>query len=468
MSTFQKNYLANKLGLTQVFLGVLISGLLVVAFKMGVLGLGAAGFLLFLFILTPLLINKNGFFLFLWLFIAPSFDNFQVQVAGTNLIVLIITGLTVPYSLILLLRDTRQIVEKMPFTLCLLLFNLVLFLNFFRPDLMPGVPVEFLRLFFEIIIIYCYYNLNKQHKTERLFTQVNYFIILNSLIAILQRVTGVGLMMIEGVPRVGGLVGHPNCLAFLNVLYLPFAIHHLLNAHSSRQKQLWLAGVFIATLALMLTLCKNVIFTMFCEYFILFLFLPAKLRIRAGIGVIVFVCALIGMNALLNFGLFDLFAERFGNNSSMDWRHRVWGYLLNDIDITNIWLGHGVNAAKMTIQSLSKFAADLPVYTHNVYIQILYENGLTGLFLLASFIQPTLHFLSCFVKQMTVNRVLPLLILFAIFINMATDNSVMLRTPMSFAWLFIAYFYLVSIEKKEIMPPVEYTPDKPGVKPIYQ
>jgi O-antigen ligase len=420
--------------------------LLAILVKIGLLGVLAASLLLLVIIVTPLLMNRYSLFLFLWLFMVPAFDNMRdFLVAGTNPLVFLITGITLPFAMILIGRDFTKVSKDLPFISTLLGFNLILTANLLRPDAEPGVLLECLKLFFEIFIIFCAYREIKAGQADRLFRQVNWFILFNSGIAFFQRLTGIGLAVIEGVPRVGGLVGHPNCLAFLNVLYLPFGIYQLLQAKTPSQRNFWLMGVITATAALLLTLCKNVILTMVLQYLILFLFLPKQSKIRCVSIVLAFVGITLSANFIFNLGLMNLILERFANNDSMEWRLKIWGYLLNNIDLSSLFTGHGVNAGKAVIRMAGTTETN---FIHNIYLQLLYEYGLTGLLFLFAFLQPSLKFISAFFQaktmQVRLNRVFPLLILMAIFINMATDNSVFLRTPMCFAWVFITYFYLQS------------------------
>jgi O-antigen ligase len=423
---------------------VLTVGLLAILVKVGALGVLAMVGLLGVTLLTPLLMNRYGLFLFLWLFIVPSFDNVRsLLVAGTNPVVFLITGLTLPFAFWLVGRDMGKVTKALPFAGFLLLFNGMLCLNIPRPDAEPGVPLECLKLFFEAFVLFCGYRVMVEGNWERLFNQLNGFMIFNSGVAFFQRLTGIGLDVIEGLPRVGGLVGHPNCLAFLNALYIPFGIARLLQAKTTQQRIFWLVGVVAATLALLLTLCKSVIFCMVLDYAVLFLFLPNTLKRRCLAVLVLMVVLLLSANALFDLRLFAMFSERLGNNDSMAWRFKIWRELLGNMDGATLLVGHGVNAGKALVHQVVPGDS---MFIHNIYIQLLYEYGATGFALIAAFLQPAMQFLRSLWNAKgaaeRLNAVLPLLILLTIFINMATDNSVFLRTPMCFAWLFLAYFYL--------------------------
>jgi hypothetical protein len=412
--------------------------------KFGVLGFMGLTGILFMVLLTPLLMNRYWFFLVLWQFISPVFDNMRtLLVAGTNPVIFLITGITVPFAFYLILRDSFSTMKALPFLGFLMAFNLVIFINLFRPEAEPGVLLEGLKLTIEIFIIICGYHEIRSGRARRLFQGINLFMLLNSCIAIFQRVTGIGMTVIEGLPRVGGLVGHPNCLAFVNVLYIPFGIYQYLQADTKKERLFWLAGVLISALALILTLCKNVIFCGLLQLFVLFFFLPNRLKIRLGLAVLTAMFIFLGLDALFHLGFQDQFTDRMNNSDSMVWRLKIWGYLLSLIDLPGLLLGHGVNAARALIHMVDSRGSD---YVHNAYLQLLYDYGVSGLFYLMAFLQPTWHFAQKFLKSkdtVKLRAMMPLLVLGAIWINMASDNSVFLRTPMSFAWLILSYFYLL-------------------------
>lgn len=417
--------------------------------KFGVLGfIGLTGIVLMV-LLTPLLINRYWFFLVLWQFISPVFDNMRtLLVAGTNPVIFLITGITVPFAFYLILRDSFSTLKALPFLGFLMAFNLIIFLNLFRPEAEPGVLLEGLKLTIEIFIILCGYHEIRSGRAQRLFQGVNLFMLFNSVIAIFQRVTGIGMTLIEGLPRVGGLVGHPNCLAFVNVLYIPFGIYQYLQAENQKERLFWLSGVLVSALALLLTLCKNVIFCEVLQLFILFFFLQNRLKIRLGLAVLVASLLFFGLDSLFHLGFQDQFTDRMNNSDSMVWRLKIWGYLLSLIDLPGLLLGHGVNAACALIHMVDSRGSD---YVHNAYLQLMYDYGMSGLFYLMAFLQPTWHFGQRFFKAenaIKLSAMIPLLILGAIWINMASDNSVFLRTPMSFAWLMLSYFYLLPQHQK--------------------
>lgn len=411
--------------------------------KVGSIAVLALAGLLLCILMLPLLIDRYYFFIFLWLFIVPIFDTFQaVQIAGTNPVVFVITGLTVPFACFLIGRDLHAVIYRFPFVSYLLLFDLILFLNIFRPNTGKDALIEFLKFFIEIFIVFCVIKYTEKGQAKKLASHLGVFITLNSIIAILQRITGIGLRVIEGLPRIQGLVGHPNVLAFLNVLYLPFAFYQMIHAEDKRSRRNWLVSIGICLLALILTMCKSVIAAFVLQLVVLFLFLPRRIKLYIVIALITFVIILVAADFLIGNTLFEQFTNRLNNNDSWEWRLKVWGWLMADIDLKNIWIGHGMDAAQYYLKSVQPTE---PFFVHNVYLQMLYDQGLTSLLFIAALGQPFFKFSLHLLRKNDSKKiisVLALLTLFPVFMNMAADNSVFLRTPMSFFWVFMVYFYL--------------------------
>gem|GEM_PF-1689163 len=433
-----------------ILCGLLIIISLLIFLKFGFQGALVLSLLIMVAAITPLLINRFRFYLFIWLFISPAFDNFrEILIAGANPVVLAVTGLSLPFAIILVIRNFKHVIYKFPFLGYLAIFNVVLFFNFIRPNADSGVLLECLKIFFEIFIIFCGYHEIQTGHANRLFNGINLFIIINSLIAFGQRLTGFGMITVENLPRVGGLVGHPNCLAFVNVLYFPFAIYKIMNETDSKNRKIWLAGLIISIAALILTLCKNVILTLLIQSGILLLFLPNKLKIQVLLSVIGIFTVVVATDFLLHLQFIDQFLNRVNNNSSLVWRLKIWGYLLSSMDDASMLVGHGVNAAKNLIGMINSRNSS---YAHNAYLQLLYDYGMTGLFLMMAFIHPFIKFFTLFLAspgRERLNKLFPMLIILAVFINMASDNSVFLRTPMVFAWLFLIYMYSVEVKPKK-------------------
>lgn len=420
---------------------MMILGLLLKFGSLAVAGVAAA---LTVVLLTPLFIRQHLLFLSLWLFLVPLFDNMTgFKVAGANPVVFLLTGMTIPFALFLILKEFKNTAKALPFVLFLGLFCLVLFFNILRPESLTDAKNEFLKLFIEMFAILCGYQIFKNDPT-RFLKSINWFMILNSGYALFQRLTGFGLHYIEGAARAGGLVGHPNVLGFLNVLYLPFALYCLLAEKDPKTRNFWLAGIILSTLALIITLCKSALFTLAIDILILFIFLPGKIKVRLlAVGISVVVLFFLA-DTLMHLQLQEQFLSRMSNNDSWEWRQKIWSWLIEGVNADSILLGHGTGSAQAYLISL---IYGIPFYAHNVYLQLVYEFGLTSLFFFLALVVLVCKFLKDLLSASTIqnklNLTFPLLILLSILLNMSCDNSVFLRTPMMFAWLFLSYFYLL-------------------------
>jgi O-antigen ligase len=425
---------------------------------MGIYGLIGILTILFFLVLTPFLYNRNKFFLILWLFIVPCFDAFRTfTIAGTYPQVYLATGLTIPVALFLINKEGESVLKKYPFVLYLILFLILMAANFFRPGTYFSSLTEILKVFIQIFIIFSFYSYVKSTDGKSLSKFINLirnFIILNAVVAVFQRLTGIGLAMIEGVPRVSGLLGHPNMLAFIMVNYFPFAVYNLLKVNTKKDKVLWGISILFSILALILTMCKTLIFALFLQVFILFFFVNIKNKTKIIVSAVGAFVLFFALNYLLDLQIIELIIDRINNTTSMDWRWKVWDYLLKDINFANVWLGHGIDTAQKHINMIG----GVNLMTHNSYLQLLYELGIVGVLLFVfPFLFIAVKFFSLFFKEKTsykINYVLPILVIMSTFIDMSTSNNVFLRTSITFVYFFLTYFYyelIINKNKKDTL-----------------
>ncbi len=439
----KRKYLFFKLAIAGTVLFTIAS-----LFTIGFYGFMGVAVLLFFTAISPLLIGRYKFFLIAWLFIIPLCDSlfWDLMIAGTFPQVILMTGLTLPFGIILFLTELPNVIKKYPYIKYLIMFFFVVFLNvcinFFSGRGSLGNFNDVFKIFLQIFIITCFYKYTlKNTNISNFVNWTRIFFIANSCTAILQRLTGIGLPIIEGVPRVVGLCGHPNVLAFINVIYFPFALHYLLKSKDKTDKTWWIISILTGVMALILTMCKSVIFTFLVQLFILFFFVNMKTKVKVAFSIIGAALLFIAANYLLDLQIIELIINRINNTSSYESRLILWNYLLSNINMVNIWLGHGIDSAFLKIHQMTG-GHTAP---HNAYLQMLYELGIIGLlFFLLSFIVYSLKFIKLFIKEKTsykIHYILPLLIIISILIDMTISNNVLLRTPMIFAYFFLTVFY---------------------------
>lgn len=417
--------------------------LLITFYKFGLyVFFGVVG-VLFSIAITPLLMGRYKFFLLLWLFIIPIFDNVRFfLVAGANPATAIGAFLTVPFAAVFIFNEFFKVTKELPFLKYMVIFQIILVIYFFRPGTPFSSLMDLFRQFIEIFIIFVAYVYFKQDK-KNAYTIINYiawFTNINSLTAIFQRVTGIGLNMIENVPRASGLLVHPNIMALVINLFLPMAIYMFLKSETKNSRIFWGASIILNTLALFLTFAKIGYLAFMLMSGILFLYLPYKTKVKtflfAVCGLIVFVIS----NAALNLQIIEYVVKRFNNMDSFYLRLELWNFLLSGLNAANIWFGNGIKAVMPYLMQYG-----YPLGAHNIYVQLLFEFGLMSIFFHLRFLIPLKDFLKAHWDKKLPDRfvyIFPVTIFLQILLNMASDNSVFSRTPMYFSWVIVIYFYL--------------------------
>jgi O-antigen ligase len=396
------------------------------------------------FLLTPLLYKKHQFFLILWLLIVPFFDNFTpLLIKNTSIITYIATFLSIPSAFVLFHNKFGEIKKNLPFIKYIALFFLLVFLNFFRPDTPSNAINEVVRNIVIIFLIFTVYFYSKSFNfsdlaMKKMFNWINIFCVSNSLFAIFQRITGIGMKIIEGIPRSQGFLGHPNVTGFVVNIFFPVSVYMFLNAKSKREKIQWGVSILVNLLALLLTFTKICYLSLFMTLAVLFLYLSPKIKWRIFFSLTVISGLLLLVNWLVGLNMLESVIERINNTSSYSWRLKIWNYLSSEINISNILQGHGINSVVTFLVQL-----DRAPHAHNMYLQLMYEYGMTGIIFILAFISPALAFFKKLkTEEMTKPLVIfPLIIIAIVFINMYSDNSVMLRTPMFYFWTIITLFY---------------------------
>ncbi len=312
----------------------------------------------------------------------------------------------------------------------------------FRPETSIGDMTDIYKFFILIFVLACTYVYCKENDGNNIFKWINIFAILNAAATIFQRITGIGLAIIENVPRAQGLLGHPNITGFFVNIYLPVGIYMYLKSTTKKDKFFWMVGILTNLLSLLLAMAKIAYISLAFQIFILLFFIPFKMKMRIIFSIIGLGIAVLLVNFIFNMDLTGYIMERFHNSSSFEWRIKVWTYLLGNMDILSIFTGHGINSVLYYLMQVN--FGESP-FAHNLYLQLLYEYGLWGSFYYAGFFVVGLKFLKTYFTDKTIDKVFvstPILIISGILINMASDNPAFQRTSMFIAWSTITVFYL--------------------------
>jgi hypothetical protein len=290
------------------------------------------------------------------------------------------------------------------YSLYYLLFNY----NFVDPtvakttgiSISKGNLTDYLYGFVILILTACTFIRTKtvEQRTD-LFDRINKILIISALIGAVSVLacypTGLLTMKVEGFRRAVGFLPHPNeygkMEGFLLIYFIGLYYHY---ARQALVKTRGLPGLLLVTIALnllsfVLSLSKNAFvgFGLACAIYLVFALLDPKLRgkmlVQLSVLAGLIAIALLGYQAASGKDMLTLLTDRFNDTRSLDWRTRVWGYLVSNIDAHSLWWGHGLTASNMEMyrfQYKNSMASDLQsIYVHNAVIQFLYDMGLWGL-----------------------------------------------------------------------------------------
>jgi len=324
-----------------------------------------------------------------------------------------------------------------------------MFLNAFRPHTALNDMSDLYKFFILIFILGLTYICFKENKQRAYFNWFNSFIIINAIVTIFQRLTGFGLLIVEGVPRPPGLMTHSNSTGFLVNIFLPLAVYCYIKAKTKTNKFFWLTGIILGILSLLLTFSKAAYLIFATQLGFLFLFLPLKNKVKFILSFISLSVIVILLDIVMGLSLAEYVVDRFNNQDSFEWRLKVWGYLMDNLKGAAIIAGNGINSSLYYLMQVNYGDSPFP---HNLYIQMLYEYGLTGFFYIIGLIFAGIKLLNIYFNDKKIDRIfvlVPLLMIASILINMFSDNCMFLRTNMFIAWSSVTILYVMVIAESE-------------------
>jgi O-antigen ligase len=421
----------------------LLSGL-----SFGIFGLFlAAAFLVFVLI-TPFLVAKYRVFLFLWLLLLPilSILNWEsLSIFSINPITLLITGISLPYAIYLFYTRIGELIKKFPFLIFLIVFDAIIFLNIFRMN-NPGYTAQIFRAFFILIfLIAITYYFIKNNSPKFIYNCLLSFSVLNATAAIFQKITGIGLLDIQGIPRVCGWMPHPNQCGFLINILWPLILYLIIQAKNKKEKVFLMIIFGLNILALIFTFSKAS-YLIFLFNLILFIILFGSVRTKmTTFAIILFsvICFLL-IGILTRSDILYFISARFSENSSLMWRFKMWQFLLRDMDLSKLLFGGGLNSSiTYLIPLISQWESPTP---HNGYLLLLYELGIWGLsligFILAIFIKSFKYIMQHFNSPQKLSGIIPLLLSIAMLVEMFVDQATQARISLYYYAVLITIFYI--------------------------
>jgi O-antigen ligase len=239
--------------------------------------------------------------------------------------------------------------------------------------------VDFLGLVnFAAIMFLAFTTLTTKQRFERYVDIVVAASTAVALLGVLQYVYRLGGYQEPGVNwiyRVGSIFGWANSLGCFLLLVIPVSIYRVVIARAEG-RGIWITALAVQFVALGLTFSRAVTASEIVALIVTGLFLTPKVRNR--------ILALLGAFALVV--VLALFIPGLGlshrilgdNPETLNARTQAWGALLQNLDLSNPF-GHG------WLASYALLGEDLPGGVgapHNLYLQVLYDTGYVGLFLL--------------------------------------------------------------------------------------
>lgn len=413
-------------------------------YLMGIKGYILTIGLLFFLLMTPLLYGRFKLFLFLWIFVSPIVELQHFIQIGNHLnpFTYFITGLSFPFAMVLFFYKTPEVTKALPFVKYIIMFQIIVLLNIFRPETYLFSVFDVFKFhFIELFIIFCAYYYFKKNSPDTIFNWITIFILLNSLAAIFQKVTHIGMVIAEGIPRVAGLSAFSGTCGLLSNIYFPLGLYLFMNAETKKKKYFLGFVLFLNFLTLLITFTKSAYLTFFIIVFIILSVFSPKVRNQLVIVFLALSALVLFINFAFGLNLEEHILSRFTNNSSLSWRFKTWNTILSNITPLTVFVGNGVDSVRYLMFKITK----APSMAHNVYLQLIFEYGIFGL----SYMVSLFYIFVKFIKQIIIEKkanlvfnITPVLILVAIFLSALSNNSTLIRTPTYFAWIILVAFYL--------------------------
>lgn len=459
----RQRYLIFGIGIA-VFIMLMMLGMLM----FGWYSPAAFGALLFFALVTPFLMNKYKFFIYLWFFGLPIgmvlYNIFDVSVGEKNPVIFLVIGLSLPFAIILFYRDAFRVCKDLPFLKYLIFFAILILINLFRPSTYIAVCLDQLKVIvFAIFIIMCSYFYIKNNDKMKVFNIYTFWVLINCIVAFFQKITGVGLMIVDGYPRVSGFSLHPNGLSGVLMLYLALFTYIVKVASKKSLKYFYTPVALMSVLGVLLTLNKYAIINLGI-IFIFFIFdLSKTKKIKLLIYVPLLLISFILLNNFLELNFIENIISRFSkDNSSTIWRLKMWGDVISLLDFKSTIIGLGPGAISNKLVSLGPHNSNL---IHNGSLDLISSYGIFGLsymYFYISFILYTIKGLLKY-KDKKLRSLLKLILLLSIIIliKVNMDQALFSRLTIYPLFFFITVAYvevnqLITLNKQDQQNKREY------------
>jgi O-antigen ligase len=311
-----------------------------------------------------------------WVLINAFIGSSIPVLSGNNLL----SGLTIPTILLLFCLPTKQAfghMRALPLLLCYVLW--VLLSIGISPIPMSDFVVAWtLRLTYVAIGVLTIYAITTRQRLLRLIDAtllVAVVIALYGLYGYFTRQNGI-VDPQTGFFRIGSLFGTPPTLAIFLSIIIPLALYRTLTLPGLKR----LIGIAVISLLLVtlgLTYSRGPLMFVPISILVMVIFLPSW-KLKAVVFSSLAIALLLAINTSI--------VTRFLNQdlSTLNGRTYLWQAVLDHFDPAQL-LGKGLQSSDLLLVNLRVGVGQgiIATATHNIFLEVLYEQGLIGLTLLA-------------------------------------------------------------------------------------
>lgn len=311
-----------------------------------------------------------------WVLINAFIGSSIPVLSGNNLL----SGLTIPTILLLFCLPTKQAFGRMqalPLLLCYVLW--VLLSIGISPISMSDFVVAWtLRLTYVAIGVLTIYAITTRQRLLRLIDAtllVAIVIALYGIYGYFTRQNGI-VDPQTGFFRIGSLFGTPPTLAIFLSIIIPLALYRTLMLPGPK-RLIGIAVILFLLVTLGLTYSRGPLMFVPISILVMVIFLPSW-KLKAVVFSSLAIALLIAINTSI--------VTRFLNQdlSTLNGRTYLWQAVLDHFDPAQL-LGKGLQSSDLLLVNLKVGVGQgiIATATHNIFLEVLYEQGLIGLMLLA-------------------------------------------------------------------------------------
>jgi len=390
--------------------------------------------------------------LFLIILARPSIDKFSEKITinvanNATFNSAAIFGLLVIFLLSIFIVKNKKNLPTLPLKKSWLFFLIISTLSIFWTIDKTASVYEIIRLV-SIFLIFCsFYIISKKEKSPYL---IIYAIIFSSLIpfvtATYQLITKSGLGGTSGIEsRLFGTFSHPNPFASFVLIVLAVSLFLIFRKNKTKNKWLLYLLVSWGVILLIQTFSRGAWFAFMIFVIILSLFKSPRSILIVGI----FFLVLFFASPMIQDRVEDIYNPPA--DSSIRWRFAQWERMYKIFE-KNPVIGQGIGTETIVHEKEYGFYAGNP-YTHNDFLRIALETGISG-FVIYSFLifsTLTILFINYYQSKNTPLEILNLFI-FALFLAMIsfslTNNTLRETVTQWNLWALVGSVLAISNKSK--------------------